>query len=268
MPELAEVAYACSVWGKGVGEKTDEVLVHPTSRVYRDLNRAVFIKALSDVVLEDARCHGKQMLFRFSNSRWLGLHLGMTGSLSVKSIDYQPAKFDALVLRQSMRCLVFSDPRQFGRLRLHLENDLPRWWTQLPLSMLDPKFDLQILVDALRKHAKRPIKALLLDQRYFQGMGNWMADEVLWRARIHPAHPCGLLKSRKRSKLFEKILFVAYEAMRTIGRHGKDPPSGWLFHVRWQDGGLCPETGKPLRRETIGGRTSCWSPTLQRKPRL
>ena len=40
--------------------------------------------------------------------------------------------------------------------------------------------------------------------------------------------------------------------MRTIGRHGKDPPSGWLFHVRWQDGGLCPETGKPLRRETIG----------------
>ena len=56
------------------------------------------------------------MLFGFSQGRWLGVHLGMTGSLSVEASDYQISKHDALLLRQNKQTLVFRDPRQFGRL--------------------------------------------------------------------------------------------------------------------------------------------------------
>jgi formamidopyrimidine-DNA glycosylase len=51
--------------------------------------------------------------------------------------------------------------------------------------------------------------------------------------------------------------------MRVIGTDWGRPPDDWLFNHRWMDGGSCPHTGKPLRREKIAGRTTCWSPAWQ-----
>ena len=93
-----------------------------------------------------------------------------------------------------------------------------------------------------------------------------MADEILWRAHIHPAHPCGKINEKTSNVLFSQIRFVAHGAMKSIGLHGGDPPKGWLFHVRWKDGGTCPKTDRSLVRGQIGGRTSCWSPHLQKLP--
>lgn len=266
MPELAEVAYACSQWDRGIGKYIKSIHVHPSSRVFRDLNRENLIKSLTGRKLTSSFTHGKQMLFRFNSDLWLGLHLGMTGSLHFEKSFYQKHKHDALVLFQSKWTLIFRDPRQFGRIRFHQGMNPPNWWSDLPLSILDQKYNKNILVDALARHSKRPIKALLLDQRYFQGIGNWMADEILWRAHIHPALPCGKINEKTSNVLFSQIRFVAHGAMKSIGLHGGDPPKGWLFHVRWKDGGTCPKTNKSLVRGQIGGRTSCWSPHLQKLP--
>ena len=148
----------------------------------------------------------------------MGIHLGMTGSLHISSSNYQSHKHDALILFQSKQALIFRDPRQFGRLRLHRGKTAPTWWSELPTSMLDPKFKLSVLSDALSRHGKRPIKALLLDQRYFQGMGNWMADEVLWRAGIHPARIGSKINSTETTKLFSQIKFVVRGAMKSVGK--------------------------------------------------
>lgn len=205
------------------------------------------------------------MLFGFSRG-WLGLHLGMTGSLSAEPAGYEPAKHDALVLKQSQQTLVFNDPRQFGKLTWDEGGEEPGWWTNLPPLMTSPEFTADLLATALSKHKRQPIKALLLDQRYFPGMGNWMADEVLWRAKIHPAQLSGQIPPKQQQALFEQSVFVAKGAMGSVGKFGGDPPEGWLFHARWKNGQTCPESGKPLVREKIGGRTTCWSPTLQPKP--
>ena len=138
----------------------------------------------------------------------MGIHLGMTGSLHLESTTYQSHKHDALILFQLKQALVFRDPRQFGRLRLHLGKKPPHWWSGLPISMLDPQFKSSVLSTALSRHGQRPVKAILLDQRYFQGMGNWMADEVLWRARIHPARLGSKIKSVECAQLFSQIKFV------------------------------------------------------------
>ncbi len=204
------------------------------------------------------------MLFFFSGDYWLGLHLGMTGWLHLKEKDYSPEKHDALVLFQARQSLVFRDPRQFGRLQMHQGKHPPDWWTDRPVSMLSKEFTFEILVHALRRHSKRPLKALLLDQRYFPGMGNWMADEVLWRAHLHPNCRSPMLGGKEERKLFQQILFVIRGAMKSVGATGGDPPVKWLFHQRWKDGGACPRSGAPLIREEIGGRTSCWSPALQK----
>ena len=263
MPELAEVAYACSLWNPGLGLKIEEVICHPKSRVYRELDREILKKELQGEKLISGTTYGKQMLFGFAGKKWLGLHLGMTGWLSVESKEYSPQKHDALVLRQQNQTLVFQDPRQFGKLSLDKGEKEPDWWRNLPPSMLSEEFTLDYLKATMKRHGRQPIKALLLDQRYFQGMGNWMADEVLWRAGIHPAQRNGDIKPSKHKTLHEQIVFVAKGAMESVGKYGGDPPEGWLFHVRWKDGLLCPRTGEALMREKIGGRTTCWSPGIQ-----
>lgn len=265
MPELAEVAYACSLWKQGLGLHIKEVITHPTSRVYRDFDRSQFIKILTGTKLTSSITHGKQMLFSFSQNAWLGIHLGMTGNLVMESKKYEAQKYDALIIRQIDRNLVFRDPRQFGRLRLHLGKNPPTWWSNLPTSMLSNEFKQDILHGALTRHSRRPIKALLLDQRYFPGMGNWMADEVLWRAKIHPSLLGAQISKVQECVIYKQIIFVAKGAMKSVGINGGDPPKSWLFHTRWKDGLLCPKTKSALIREQIGGRTTCWCPALQRK---
>ena len=264
MPELAEVAFACGKWNPGIGKFIKQVYANPSSRVYRDLLQEDVVSELTKAKISLSATHGKQMLFKLSGNKWLGIHLGMTGSLHISSSNYQSHKHDALILFQSKQALIFRDPRQFGRLRLHRGKTAPTWWSELPTSMLDPRFKLSVLSDALSRHGKRPVKALLLDQRYFQGMGNWMADEVLWRAGIHPARIGSKINSTETTKLFSQIKFVVRGAMKSVGKHGGDPPKGWLFHVRWKNGGICPKTKLPLNRKEIGGRTSCWCPKLQK----
>ena len=149
MPELAEVAYACNLWKKGLGKEIKEVFTHPTSRVYRDLSRSQFINKLTGTTLTTSVTHGKQMLFSFSENGWLGIHLGMTGNLFLESNKYKVQKHDALILKQREQTRVFRDPRQFGRLRLHIGTTPPDWWSNLPTGMLSNEFKRDILQRAL-----------------------------------------------------------------------------------------------------------------------
>ena len=59
------------------------------------------------------------MLFVFSGGNWLGIHLGMTGKIRVEPANFRPDKHDHLALYQRERALVFTDSRQFGRVRFH-----------------------------------------------------------------------------------------------------------------------------------------------------
>ena len=100
-------------------------------------------------------------------------------------------------------------------------------------------------------------------QQAFPGVGNWMADEILWRSRIHPKILAGNLNTYKRKMLYRRTQEVSRDALKVIGSDWNTPPDNWLFNHRWKDGGSCPQTGAPLKREKIGGRTTCWSPKWQ-----
>ena len=267
MPELAEVEFARKAWNPGLGALVHKVETKATSRVYRDMDPAKVKRHLVGVSLESSETHGKKMLFRFSKNRWLGLHLGMTGSLCLETSDYVADKHDALVLRQAKRSLVFRDPRQFGRILFHRGKEVPAWWSDLPPEVTSNAFTFELVSAILKRRARAPVKAVLLMQEFFPGIGNWMVDEILWRARIHPARPAGKLSTVKQKILWREIRFVSEGALSTVGERGGDPPVDWLFHVRWRDGGKCPATGNPLHRAEIAGRTTCWCPSRQRLPR-
>ncbi|NJK91109.1 MAG: Fpg/Nei family DNA glycosylase, partial [Blastochloris sp.] len=86
---------------------------------------------------------------------------------------------------------------------------------------------------------------------------------ILWRASLHPRRSAGSLTPREIKTLWKHTQKVIRDALRVIGHDWSDPPNSWLFNHRWKDGGLCPKTKTPLIRETIAGRTTCWSPGRQ-----
>ena len=269
MPELAEVEYFRKQWNPGLKQCIEKVEMHATKRIFRGIDAREFTRALTGATLERSEARGKQMLFvakkrGAKEHEWLGLHLGMTGKLVVEKADFSPGKHDHLVLRQAKRALVFQDARLFGRVLFAEGKEEPKWWAKLPPNLLTSAFTVGALTKFLKRRARAPIKAVLLMQERFPGIGNWMADEILWRAAIHPSQPAGSLDAARGKVLYREIRTVCREAMRIIGKDFSDPPDSWLFNHRWQKGGTCPRTGAKLEHATIGGRTTCWSPGRQK----
>jgi len=269
MPELAEVDYFRKQWNPGLGHRIDAVKIHGKKRIFRGTDTARLVRALTGATLERSEARGKKMLFvakkrGVKTYAWLGLHLGMTGKLRIEPVDFEAAKHDHLVLRQARHTLVFEDARLFGRVLFAENPTAPDWWAKLPPELLSSSFTVKELEVFLKRRARAPIKAVLLMQERFPGIGNWMADEILWRAAIHPRQAAGSLDAASTKTLYREIRWVCREAMRIIGKKWDDPPDLWLFNHRWEKGGTCPRTGAKLMHATIGGRTTCWSPARQK----
>jgi formamidopyrimidine-DNA glycosylase len=266
MPELAEVEHARRVWDAGLGKVVREVLVSD-ARVLRGEDTAALKTRLRGKLLTGSEARGKQMLFRLGKrgTLWLGIHLGMAGRLRVEGPDHEPGRHEHLVLRQTRRSLVFFDPRHFGRIRFHEGPDEPAWWSSIAPSVLSPAFSAHALGEFLDRRA-RPLKAVLLMQERFPGIGNWMADEILWRARLHPARIASRLTPPERAALWKAVRGVAGDALTTMDSKWRYPDT-WLFAHRWEPGGHCPRCEADLDRDEIGGRTTCWCPRCQPAPR-
>ncbi|MEO6875106.1 MAG: DNA-formamidopyrimidine glycosylase family protein [Opitutaceae bacterium] len=273
MPEFAEVEFFRKRWAQAAtGHRLKSVSVHPAAKIFRGTDSAAIRRALTGAKLLSSEAQAKQMLFRFSGGAWLGVHLGMSGDLHVEPASHRPLKHDHLVLHTARQALVFSDPRMFGRVQYHRGSGPPVWWTKIAPPILSGKFTVEAVAAFLQRRARAPIKAVLLMQERFPGVGNWMADEILWRAAIHPQRLCGSLQPREIKALWRECRKVCQMALETIAGKGTylppdlnaHIPKTWLFWHRWEDGGRDPRTDTKLARAEVGGRTTCWSPARQK----
>ncbi|MEY2510252.1 MAG: formamidopyrimidine-DNA glycosylase [Verrucomicrobiota bacterium] len=264
MPELAEVEFYRRQWDPGLGRRIVRVQLHAQKRIFRGSNTRALAHELTGSRYLRSFGWGKQMLFEFSGGNWIGIHLGMTGKLRTEPPGFQPEKHDHLVFHQSKRALVFRDARLFGRVRFHHGKSAPPWWRAGGPDIVSAEFDHKFFEEFLSRHGRAPIKAVLLLQRGFAGIGNWMADEILWRAKIVPLTAAGALTAAQRARLFRETQFVASESLRIIGPDFGDPPRDWLIHQKWKRDGVCPRHGTPLRKAMIGGRTTAWCPKCQK----
>jgi formamidopyrimidine-DNA glycosylase len=128
----------------------------------------------------------------------------------------------------------------------------------------------------IKRHPKKPLKALLLDQNACPGIGNWMADEICWRLGIHPGNATGTLEScnaSQRDPLCKLRIPQTCSLKKTPPPHPMvSPPAATLltcprktgfFQHRWKKGGTCPKCKTALARDTIASRTTAWCPNCQ-----
>lgn len=161
----------------------------------------------------------------------------------------------------------YTDLRKFGRFHL-VESNSPR--SCLPLSKLgfDPYLDMPKFEDFLNiTHSYRPIsielKALLLDQGFCAGIGNWIADEILYQSRFHPRKRLNTLNDEQLKILHKNIDYVIRTAVDAGGSHNFPPE--WLFHFRWTNKRKTEDYYKfTIHFDTVGGRTSAYVPERQK----
>jgi len=265
MPELAEVAYYARQWERGMG--AEQPIQSLRCRLQARCCRALDAKTLRrarGAWLSGLRVHGKRILYSMSNGDHFEVHLGMTGKLGVaERLDALEPPFQ-FAIDLPARVLTYEDYRQFGQLRWHLGPEIPESWRGLPPQPHEPGFRFARLREAARRRRRLPVKAWLLDQAVFPGVGNWMADEILWQAGLAPGRPTGSLREAELKRLWLKTRHVCRKALDTVGRDYRPPPRRWLFRVRWKPGEACPRCEATLERETIGGRAACWCRRCQR----
>jgi formamidopyrimidine-DNA glycosylase len=169
--------------------------------------------------------------------------------------------------------VAFTDPRRFGRVRLvDCPGESIRQYSPLVENGPDPVVDTDVFTEEYLREKMRsrhvPIKALILDQTVISGVGNWVGDEVLYQAKLHPEQYCDDFSDEQIKQLYESIRHVCQFAVDKLGDSDQFPKS-WLFHYRWDKGkkgahGHLP-SGERLAFLTVGGRTSCYVPDVQKK---
>jgi formamidopyrimidine-DNA glycosylase len=255
MPELPEVERARSlIEARALGRRIVAVDDRDTY-VSRPFAPGEIAAALVGRELTAAHRLGKSMWVETDGGDGpaLGLHLGMAGRIVVDDEaagDPKPdgerpsAAWDRFTLR-------FADG---GRLVLRDKRRLGRAVLDPDLSGLGPDA-AEIGRAAFRDRVGRgsaPLKARLMDQGVIAGVGNLLADETLWRARLDPRRAAGDLDGEELDRLRRELRAAIRSSIRRGGAH-----TGEVIPAR-RRGARCPRCGAEMARATVGGRTTYW----------
>jgi formamidopyrimidine-DNA glycosylase len=262
MPELAEVEFYRRLWAPGLNQVITDVRLNMQNRVFRKTSPELISEHFLNRRIISSHAAGKKMFYRSDADGWLSLHLGMSGSLNFAQLPYEPAKHDHLVFYTDAGAMVFNDPRTFGLVLFETGAKPPEWWVEAEAEPFQ-QLSLKLLQELAEKHRRAPVKAFLLNQKHFAGIGNWMADEILWQAGIAPATATGDLPREQLTLLSKALKKVARVALTRVSENYGDLPRGWLFHQRWKPDGVCPKHKTPLENSVVGGRTSRWCKRCQ-----
>jgi len=264
MPELPEVeTYRRQLEKKIRNKKIKAVTASPDKIVFGTSSPAQVKRAFLGRKIRKFGRKGKYLWMELDKNPWPVFHLGMTGSyLILKEMPEKTRSIKLILEFDDGTIFVFKDPRRFGR--MFLLNDALK---KPPLKDLGPDVMNEIpslkFLGEIFEGRSAPIKALLLDQSILSGIGNWMADEILFQSRIDPRRKAGTLTRREISALRKKIISVTKLAVQNCADSDKYPPT-WLFHHRWGRKSGHVSSGDPIRHTVVGGRSTAWVPALQK----
>ncbi|KAF7716914.1 Uncharacterized protein PECH_000694 [Penicillium ucsense] len=291
MPELAEVGRIVHFIRQHlVGKTLSKVQANHDEIIYGKVgtSAAEFQKAMQGKKVTGAGQQGKYFWMTMSTPPHAVMHFGMAGWMKIKDQDtyyYRsdkpgdqewPPKYAKFILETSedpQTEAAFVDPRRLSRIRLV---DCPaeeiRNHTPLKENGPDPVADKDIVNEAWLRDKLRakkvPVKALLLDQANISGIGNWLGDEILYHARIHPEQYSNTLSDEQIKELHNSLHYVCSTAMDALADSEKFPEH-WLFKHRWgkgkKDHPKALPNGDKITFITVGGRTSAVVLAVQKK---
>lgn len=263
MPELPDVEFArrqLERWLRGAtitnAHSTDRRILRPRSP--HEFAHSVMGRRVDAIARR-----GKWLRILLADGGRIFSHLGMTGAwiarpLSSPEAAAERARVD-VVRRGQQRSICYLDPRRFGRLIVN-KDDIPEWCALGPDPLVDG-IRADRLAEALGR-SRRSVKSALMDQSILAGVGNILATEALWYARIDPRSPSSAL-SRKDIGRLVRGLGTALRLALAAGEPSKGRED--VIRVYGRRDSPCPRCGSPLRRVVLAGRTTTFCERCQER---
>ncbi|KAI7347116.1 hypothetical protein KC354_g14045 [Hortaea werneckii] len=301
MPEIGEVARVVHYIRKHLVGRTikdcealhDDIVYGKVGTSADDFKKTVIGRKVTGSAQQ-----GKYFYMTFDKPPHAVMHFGMTGWMKFDSEDthyYKQAKekdgreaeeWPPKYMKFLLKCenenvdgeergpveAAFVDARRLARIRLvDCPADEIRDHSPLKENGPDPVRDKETVtvewLGQLLGKKRVPVKALLLDQANLSGVGNWVADEVLYQARIHPEQYSNTLSKDQTKELHDALIGVCTTAVETLAESSQFPET-WIMKFRWdkgkKDGNVLPN-GEKIVHLKVGGRTSAIVPSRQKK---
>ncbi len=272
MPELPEVeTIRLTLQQKLIGAKilSGEIL---HEKMILGISAADFLSRVSGRTITGLERRGKYLLLELSEGLVIGIHLRMTGRLTVENTDQSIAKATYFrLLLDNDKELRFNDQRKFGKVFLFDQGNPPRSLLKIGPEPLSPDFTVSVLKKGFGRRSLA-IKKALLNQEIIAGIGNIYADEALFVSGIHPARPVNSLNESEISALFQAIRQVLGEAVENRGTTFRDYRDGEgrsgsyqnKLRVYGRKGKTCSKCGGLIVKMNFGGRGTHFCPLCQK----
>jgi formamidopyrimidine-DNA glycosylase len=280
VPELPEVETVRRVMRRALGGKiVRKVEIPPDDILLSQVPPEPFVELLTGARVTDVGRKGKYWWIELDRRPWVFGHLGMTGwirDLSARETRLRehgkaplldetgrPRFLKMLLEAEDGARIAFTDARRLGRLWLAESPEADARIGKLGPDAYDELPPPESFSAMLRRR-KAPIKAVLMDQSFLAGLGNWLADETLYQAGIAPKRPAAEINEDEAARLHGAITDVLRHAVEVEADYERFPEN-WLFHHRWGGArGTELIEGRSILRETVGGRTTAWVPDVQK----
>ena len=261
MPELPEVeTFKRYLDSTSLRQRITGVEVRDTY-VLKRVSTLELVGRLKGRRFENSHRHGKHLFVRVGEELWLRLHFGMTGSLEyLKKNDVVPKTARVIFHFRNNASLAFDDQRKFGEIELIA--DLNAFLQTRGIGPDALGISLSQFKTIIGKH-RGALKAILMNQQLIAGIGNLYVDEILFRARMHPATAAARMSDKDLQRLFRATRYVLERAIALKTDFDRLPRS-WLLTHRGKTG-TCPRCGRALKSATIGGRTSWFCAYCQKE---
>ena len=279
MPELPEVETIMRRLRDGTSESApvpgrviESAEVH-WQKIVEQPDASQFQAALRKKTITGVQRRGKFIHFPLSEGHLIA-HLRMSGDMRMEKRtdgNGKPlalAAFDQVVINfQSDWRMVLSSIRKFSRAWYVL--DPQAVLGKLGPEPLGPDLTPQKLEHMLQSR-RRQIKPLLMDQTFIAGLGNIYADEILFTARVHPLRLSDSVTAEEAKALYQAMQAVLTQAIEKLGSS-----LDWMyrggefqnyFKVHQREGEACPNCGSPVRKITVGQRSTYFCPSCQKAP--
>ena len=262
MPELPEVATYQKHFTQAALDRTVTSVEVAEPRVVR-VSPEVLEEGLVGQSFVDTDRIGKHLFVKLSNDTWLTLHFGMTGSLRYfRDREDMPRFTKVLFGLNDGYWMAFRCPRILGRIGLADDVEVFRKDKKLGQDAL--KITEEDFRERLSER-KGLIKPLLMNQSFVAGLGNWIVDEMLYQAKVHPETPAKELSEDQVEMIYRKMQHILSTAIEHEANY-EDFPQDFLVTYRWLDRENHPLQKKNIERIIVGGRSTYYCPDEQQLP--
>lgn len=219
MPELPEVETVRQQLSRPLpltilSEEMSEVI----GSLLKPHNRQFTPKGMT---IREIRRKGKLMTMVFDEDHYLLSHFGMSGGwrLAKEKIlaKHTHLQFQCRDEKGLIFYLAFVDPRRFGHLFFFDRINAQKKWDELGVDISTSEFTFDYLKNTLKKFPKKQLKPFLLDQKYFAGVGNYIASEICARSGIRPTRRNERIKDQEIAKIIEATRIVIEGTLKTNG---------------------------------------------------